>query len=284
MKESDEDTSGIRVGYQHHSTRNRVVAHFLLFTLHIFPAVDHLPTPRYSTNLTSLHRFTPTIAIRSNNRLTSTMLSSTATTASSSKASTGGTTPSKVSIDAYSIPCRTCHNDSPSSPWNVEAFKWEKGLVDTRIKKIRPLIPPVCLLEELPTSAETQQHIIASRITASRIINGFDDRIMVVIGPCSIHDPKAAIEYAQKLKPLADKYGDDLFIVMRAYLEKPRTTVGWKGLINDPQLDGSFNINTGLRVSRKLLQDLNGIGLPLAMEMLDTYDYKNNRSNCLRFF
>lgn len=206
------------------------------------------------------------------------MSTSTATTASSSTASTGGSTPTKVSIDSYSIPCRTC-NDSPSSPWNVEPFKWEKGLVDTRIKKIRPLIPPVCLLEELPTSAETQQHIIASRIAASRIINGFDDRIMVVIGPCSIHDPKAAIEYAHKLKPLADKYSDDLFIVMRAYLEKPRTTVGWKGLINDPQLDGSFNINTGLRVSRKLLQDLNGIGLPLAMEMLDTYDYKDNRGN-----
>jgi 3-deoxy-7-phosphoheptulonate synthase len=164
---------------------------------------------------------------------------------------------------------RTNSASSPS-PWSSAPFPLTQGLIDTRIIKIRPLIPPSCLLEELPTPLDTQQHIIDARKTASDIINGRDDRIMVVIGPCSIHDPTSAIEYATKLKPLADQYKHELFVVMRAYLEKPRTTVGWKGLVNDPNLDGSFCINTGLRVSRKLLLDLNGLGLPLAMEMLDT--------------
>jgi 3-deoxy-7-phosphoheptulonate synthase len=156
------------------------------------------------------------------------------------------------------------------SPWSSAPFPLVSQLVDVRIRRIRPLIPPMCLLEELPTPLETQQHIVDSRATASRIIRGLDDRMLVVVGPCSIHDPAAALEYAKRLKPLADQYSSDLFVIMRAYLEKPRTTVGWKGLVNDPELDGSFNINHGLRISRKMLQDLNGLGLPLAMEMLDT--------------
>lgn len=156
-------------------------------------------------------------------------------------------------------------SSSPSS-----AYPTQKGLVDLRIRKIRPLIPPACLLEELPNSDDLQAHIMKSRFEACDIIQGRSDRLLVVVGPCSIHDPASALEYASRLKPLKEKYADDLLICMRVYLEKPRTTVGWKGLINDPELDGSFNINTGLRVSRKLLLDLNAIGLPLASEMLDT--------------
>ena len=167
--------------------------------------------------------------------------------------------------------CSSPETGRAPSPWSAAApFPGARGLVDTRIKSIRPLIPPACLLEELPTPSQTQSHILAARSEAQRIIQGKDDRLLVVIGPCSIHDPLAAIEYAHKLLPLAQKYKADLHICMRAYLEKPRTTVGWKGLVNDPDLDGSCAINTGLRVSRKLLLDLNAIGLPLAMEMLDT--------------
>lgn len=156
------------------------------------------------------------------------------------------------------------------SPWSSAPFPVERGLIDARIKCIRPLIPPACLLEELPTPPETQAHIIAARRDAQRIIQGKDDRLLVIIGPCSIHDPAAAVEYARKLLPLAQQYKGDLQVCMRAYLEKPRTTIGWKGLVNDPDLDGTCAINSGLRVSRKLLLELNEIGLPLAMEMLDT--------------
>jgi 3-deoxy-7-phosphoheptulonate synthase len=163
-------------------------------------------------------------------------------------------------------PSFSAGRSSPTQP----PFPTQKGLVDLRIKKIRPLIPPACLLEELPTSEDLQSHIMTSRFEACDIIQGRSDRLLVVVGPCSIHDPAAALEYAKRLKPLKEKYAEDLLICMRVYLEKPRTTVGWKGLINDPELDGSFAINSGLRVSRKLLLDLNEIGLPLASEMLDT--------------
>jgi hypothetical protein len=114
---------------------------------------------------------------------------------------------------------------SPGSPWSSAPFPLERGLVDTRIRKIRPLIPPACLLEELPTPMHTQAHIIRARREAHRIIQGEDERLIVVIGPCSIHDPAAAIEYAHKLLPFVEKYKQDLHICMRAYLEKPRTTV-----------------------------------------------------------
>lgn len=141
---------------------------------------------------------------------------------------------------------------------------------DVRIAKLAPLISPAVLSYYLPISEKAIEVVSTARQGAENIMNGKDDRVLVVIGPCSIHDTKAAKEYAQKLKPLADKYKDDLLIVMRVYFEKPRTTVGWKGLINDPHLDDSFDINRGLRIARELLLELNEMGIPAATEFLDT--------------
>jgi 3-deoxy-7-phosphoheptulonate synthase len=112
--------------------------------------------------------------------------------------------------------------------------------------------------------------VIDGRKAAAKIITQRDDRLLVMVGPCSLHDPETAIEYCQRLKALADKLSDNLLIIMRAYLEKPRTTVGWKGLINDPDIDESFKINKGLRISRQLFVDLTSMGMPIASEMLDT--------------
>lgn len=131
------------------------------------------------------------------------------------------------------------------------------------------LMTPAQLKAELPLNAAGQAFISKSRNIISNIIHKKDHRLLVVCGPCSIHDVDAAIEYAKKLKALSDKVSDQLYIVMRVYFEKPRTTVGWKGLINDPHMDGSFDIETGLRIARKLLLDLTEIGLPLATEALD---------------
>ncbi|KAK4133715.1 3-deoxy-7-phosphoheptulonate synthase [Trichocladium antarcticum] len=133
-----------------------------------------------------------------------------------------------------------------------------------------PLIPPALLISEVPMPAAALQTVVKGRRDAVGIIMGRDDRLLVIVGPCSIHDPKTAIEYATRLKVLSDKFADDLVIVMRAYLEKPRTTVGWKGLINDPDIDETFKINKGLRVSRQLFCDLTSTGMPIATEMLDT--------------
>lgn len=141
---------------------------------------------------------------------------------------------------------------------------------DLRIEGLRPLIPPAILMEELPLSESAFDTVIKSRAAADDIVKGKDDRLMVVVGPCSIHDVDAALEYANKLKPEADKHAEDLLIVMRVYFEKPRTTIGWKGLINDPHLDNSFEINTGLRTARKLLCELADLGLPTGSEFLDT--------------
>ena len=141
---------------------------------------------------------------------------------------------------------------------------------DLRISKLDPLISPAVLSYYLPISEKAAGVVSVARSNAENIMKGQDDRVLVVIGPCSIHDTKAAIEYAQKLKPLVDKYKDDLVVVMRVYFEKPRTTVGWKGLINDPHLDGSFDINRGLRIARELLIELNEMGVPAATEFLDT--------------
>tara|TARA_B110000908_G_scaffold94486_1_gene111987 strand:+ start:255 stop:1319 length:1065 start_codon:yes stop_codon:yes gene_type:complete len=141
---------------------------------------------------------------------------------------------------------------------------------DVRIGKLDPLISPAVLSYYLPISEKASEVVSAARQGCEDIMKGADDRLLVVVGPCSIHDTKAAIEYAHKLKPLADKYKGDLQIVMRVYFEKPRTTVGWKGLINDPHLDGSFDINRGLRIARELLLELNEIGMPSATEFLDT--------------
>ena len=141
---------------------------------------------------------------------------------------------------------------------------------DIRIRTTRPLISPAVLNDEHPASAEISQFIADSRQTISNLLNDDDKRLMVVIGPCSIHDPDAALDYAHRLKKLADELQDQLYIVLRVYFEKPRTVVGWKGLINDPDLNGSFNINQGLRLARKLLIDVAKIGLPSANEFLDT--------------
>jgi 3-deoxy-7-phosphoheptulonate synthase len=141
---------------------------------------------------------------------------------------------------------------------------------DLRIRATKPLIAPAVLEEELPLDDTGAQLIADSRKAIARIIRGDDDRLVVVVGPCSIHDPAAAVEYAQLLREVAPAYAADLLIVMRVYFEKPRTVVGWKGLINDPHLDGSFQINTGLRLARRLLLDVTALGLPVANEFLDT--------------
>ena len=140
---------------------------------------------------------------------------------------------------------------------------------DLRIESLRPLIPPAILMEELPVTEADTQLIAQARAEVARIVNGEDDRLVIVVGPCSIHDPEAGLEYARRLVPVADELGADLKIVMRTYFEKPRTTVGWKGLINDPKLDGSFSINLGLRVARKFLLDVVQLGMPTATEFLD---------------
>jgi 3-deoxy-7-phosphoheptulonate synthase len=133
-----------------------------------------------------------------------------------------------------------------------------------------PLIPPQLLLHEIPLTHGSLKTVVQGRKDAIEIIMGQSDRLLVICGPCSLHDPAIALEYAGRLKALADKLSDDLLIIMRAYLEKPRTTVGWKGLINDPDIDESFKINKGLRISRQLFCDLTSSGMPIATEMLDT--------------
>ena len=140
---------------------------------------------------------------------------------------------------------------------------------DLRIAGINPLISPAVLSYYLPTTERAATVVDQARKEAEAILSGEDDRILVVIGPCSIHDPSAALEYAERLKSSIDRYKDDLQIIMRVYFEKPRTTVGWKGLINDPHLDGSFDINRGLRFARELLLQLAEMGIPAGTEFLD---------------
>ena len=141
---------------------------------------------------------------------------------------------------------------------------------DERIKDITVLPPPEHLMRFFPIAGTAVEKLIAkTRKTIHHILHGQDDRLLVIIGPCSIHDPAAALEYARRLKPLREKYADTLEIVMRVYFEKPRTTVGWKGLINDPYLDESYRIDEGLRIARQLLIEINRAGLPAASEFLD---------------
>jgi 3-deoxy-7-phosphoheptulonate synthase len=140
---------------------------------------------------------------------------------------------------------------------------------DVRIEGLRPLIPPAILMEEIHPGDAAIARISKARKDISSILYGDDDRLVVIVGPCSIHDPTAALDYARRLKVQADAYGDELLIVMRTYFEKPRTTVGWKGLINDPNLDGSFDINHGLRIARGLLSSLADMDLPAGTEFLD---------------
>lgn len=144
-----------------------------------------------------------------------------------------------------------------------------KNTDDVRINAIMELLPPIAHLYELPLSENAAELVTQTRSEIAQLISGQDNRLLVIIGPCSIHDPNAAIEYARKLLPLRQKYEKELLIVMRVYFEKPRTTVGWKGLINDPHLDGTFDINFGLRQARKLLLELNNMGMPASTEFLD---------------
>jgi 3-deoxy-7-phosphoheptulonate synthase len=141
---------------------------------------------------------------------------------------------------------------------------------DLRIGEIKPLISPAVLSYHLPITNKASEVVATARQESENILKGKDDRLLVVVGPCSIHDTGAAIEYAARLKDAASRHSDALLVVMRVYFEKPRTTVGWKGLINDPHLDNSFDINQGLRVARELLLELAEMGVPAGTEFLDT--------------
>jgi 3-deoxy-7-phosphoheptulonate synthase len=141
---------------------------------------------------------------------------------------------------------------------------------DLRITEVRPLIPPAILLEEIPISEPASNLVADTRRSVSDVVAGRDSRLVVIVGPCSIHDTKAALDYAARLERLAGRYTAQLIVLMRSYFEKPRTSVGWKGFINDPDLDESYHINKGLRLARQLLLDVNDLGLPTASEFLDT--------------
>ena len=140
---------------------------------------------------------------------------------------------------------------------------------DVRIREVKKLITPLELLDKLKESAGSTQNILATRAEIHRILHKKDDRLLVIVGPCSIHDTSAGLEYARRLMDVRKDLENDLLIVMRVYFEKPRTTVGWKGLINDPHLDGSYQINEGLEIARKFLLDVNELGMPAGAEFLD---------------
>ncbi|GMG21059.1 unnamed protein product [Ambrosiozyma monospora] len=141
---------------------------------------------------------------------------------------------------------------------------------DLRILGYDPLITPALLSMQIPMTKTSARTVVKARHEATNIVHMKDDRLLIVVGPCSLHDPKAAMEYVRRLKVLSQELENELVIIMRAYLEKPRTTVGWKGLINDPDLDNSFKINKGLELARKLFVDLTNEGVPIGSEMLDT--------------
>ena len=140
---------------------------------------------------------------------------------------------------------------------------------DTRIEQVGELLAPAQLMDALPASDKVTETVYRARNQIHDVLRGADDRLVVIVGPCSIHDPRAAMEYAAGLKKIADEFQHELIVVMRVYFEKPRTTVGWKGLINDPHLNESFDINEGLRLARKILIEINELGLPAATEFLD---------------
>ena len=145
----------------------------------------------------------------------------------------------------------------------------QSDINDVNVKSIQPLVTPAELKKEVPLTGTAYQTVVKGRETVRNILDGNDKRLFIVIGPCSIHDTVAAHEYADRLKVLSDKIKDTIYVVMRVYFEKPRTTVGWKGLINDPDMNDSFNIEKGLRIGRQLLRELNEKGLPCATEALD---------------
>ncbi len=152
---------------------------------------------------------------------------------------------------------------------SVDATEDSTRTDDTRIRAVRPLISPALLLDELPVPESGLSLVESTRAAIGRVLRGDDERLVVVVGPCSIHDHDQAIDYARLLKQLADELRHELLVVMRVYFEKPRTTVGWKGYINDPNLDGSFRMNEGLRLARQLLLDITQLGLPAGTEFLD---------------
>tara|TARA_B100000575_G_C23141286_1_gene664225 strand:- start:1580 stop:2650 length:1071 start_codon:yes stop_codon:yes gene_type:complete len=140
---------------------------------------------------------------------------------------------------------------------------------DVRIKEIEEVVSPKNVIDEIPISAVVSKLVVNTRENIRKIMHGQDDRLLLIVGPCSIHDPMAAMDYANRLLEERNKFQDDLEIIMRVYFEKPRTTVGWKGLINDPDLNNSYNINKGLKLGRKLLYDINSIAMPAGVEFLD---------------
>ena len=144
-----------------------------------------------------------------------------------------------------------------------------KSTDDLRIRDLQELRTPAEVMHEFPRTDAATRTVLASRHALHNILHGSDDRLAVVVGPCSVHDPAAALDYARRLLAIRERLGDRLEIVMRVYFEKPRTTVGWKGLINDPELDGSFQIDNGLRIARNLLRDIADLGLPAGCEFLD---------------
>jgi len=140
---------------------------------------------------------------------------------------------------------------------------------DRRIERLVPLVSPAALIEELPLTDDHVEVLLRGRSEVQAILDGHDDRLLVVVGPCSVHDVDATREYAQRLGTQLSRLAGDLCVAMRVYFEKPRTTIGWKGLINDPHLDGSGDVNTGLRMARKLLLEVLALGLPVGCEFLD---------------
>jgi 3-deoxy-7-phosphoheptulonate synthase len=140
---------------------------------------------------------------------------------------------------------------------------------DRRIERIVPLVTPLALFEELPLGEEAADVLLRGRADCHAVLDGEDDRLLVVVGPCSVHDPKATLEYARRLAEQSERLRGELLVAMRVYFEKPRTTIGWKGLINDPHLDGSGDVNAGLRTARHLLLEVLGLGLPIGCEFLD---------------
>ena len=159
---------------------------------------------------------------------------------------------------------RTDHEAGPAQP-TLDTTRID----DTRIAAVRALISPAVMLEDLPVTPAIERTVETTRQAIGRVLRGEDDRLVAVVGPCSIHDHAQAMHYARLLQPLATALAGELIVVMRVYFEKPRTTVGWKGYINDPRLDGSFRINEGLRLARELLLDINALGLPAGTEFLD---------------
>jgi 3-deoxy-7-phosphoheptulonate synthase len=166
-------------------------------------------------------------------------------------------------------PWETTHRKPEHIVTITSAIADVEPISDRRIVSFRPVPPPEQLLTELPLGADGAAAVRRHRDEITEILAGRDDRLLVVVGPCSVHDPVAALDYARRLAPLADAYSDRLKIVMRVYFEKPRTTVGWKGLINDPGMDGTYDVERGLRTARALLLDIGAIGLAVGCEFLE---------------